>query len=285
MQTILFATDYSKNSTTALKYAYRLSTKMNAQLKVIHVFQYPTALVDFTKEPEPKFGENYFKKHTAKLEQFCNDYLGYDLKNVDIEAVESKSALAGVVSKAKEYNALFVVVGTKGQGTLKDLIVGNTTQNLIEKSEFPVISIPYSETVPDLKTIVYATAFEEDDIHAICKLTAIAKPLNAEINVVHVSSKKDYPGEIQMEWFKEMLNDKIAFDDITFDVVTSDDVFKSLKKYADNANADLIAMLDRKKGGFLKNLLNKDTVLKMNDYGKYPLISFNVSKCLHLNLS
>lgn len=285
MKKILYATDYSKNSATALKYAYQLSTKINAQLMVIHVFHYPTALVDMVSNTEPDFGVNYFKRHTAKLKQFCNDYLGYELKNIKVEALENKSVLEAIISKAEEIDPLFVVVGTKGQSTLKDLLMGNTTKNLIEKGLFPILSIPSKKSVAKIKTIVYATAFEEEDIHAICKLTDIAKPLNAEIKVVHVSSKKEYPGEVQMEWFKEMLNTKIEYNNINFDVISSEDIFKSLKLYLDNTDADLIAMLDRKKGGYLKKLWNKDTVQKMNDYGKYPLISFNLSNCLNLNFS
>jgi len=45
MKTILCATDYSPNSIAALKYAYAISKKMDAGLLVIHVFDYPTALV------------------------------------------------------------------------------------------------------------------------------------------------------------------------------------------------------------------------------------------------
>lgn len=285
MKTILYATDYSKNSVTALKYAYKLSSTMNAQLTVIHVFHYPTSLIEMVSNAEPDFGVNYFKKHNSKLQHFCNDYLGNDIENVNVEAIENKSIIEGIVSKAKELNPLVVVVGTKGQTTLKDLIMGNTTKNLIEKGLYPILSIPKKKKVSGINTIVYATAFEEDDIHAICKLTDIAKPLKAEIKVVHVSSEKDYPGQVEMEWFKEMLNNKIDYSNISFEVVTSEDVFNALRLYVDNTDADLIAMLDRKKGGFLKNLLNKDTVHMMNDYGKYPLISFNVSDCLTLNLS
>ncbi|MET2985153.1 universal stress protein [Aureibaculum conchae] len=283
MRNILYATDYSKNSITALKYAYQLSTKINAQLTVIHVFHYPTTLIDMVSNAEPNFGVNYYKKHTSKLQQFCNDYLGYELKNVNVEAIENNSVLNAIITKAKELDPLFIVVGTKGQSSLKDLIMGNTTKNLIENGLFPVLSIPNKKRISSFKTIVYATAFEEDDINAICKLAEIAKPLNAEIKVVHVSSEKDYSGKVQMEWFKEMLNNKIDYKNISFDIDISNDIFNSLRLYADNTEADLIAMLDRKKGGFLKNLLNKDTVQKMNDYGKYPLISFNVSNCLKLN--
>ena len=284
MKTLLYATDFSKNSITALQYAYKLSTQLNAQLNVIHVFQYPASLIDLAKNAIPEFGINYFKEYTAKLEEFCKGYLGNDYKNVKIEALESNSVLEGILAKAKELNPFLIVVGTKGQSTLKDLIMGNTPQNLIEKGLYPVLSIPRKENPPSLQTFVYATAFEEDDIEAICKLSNLAKPLNSLIKVVHVSSEKDYPGEIQMEWFKEMLNEKISYKKITFEVVTSNDIFSALKLYADNCNADLIAMLERKKGGYLKKLLQKNTVQKMYNYGKYPLISFNISKGLHLNL-
>jgi len=46
METIIHATDYSKNAITALKYAYALSIKTGANLWVLHIFDLSTLIVN-----------------------------------------------------------------------------------------------------------------------------------------------------------------------------------------------------------------------------------------------
>lgn len=286
MKNILYATDYSDNSVTALKYAYDLSLKLAAKLEVIHVFSYPKVLADEVNDEPLSFEPNPFIRNRNRLLEFCERHLDKNLENVNIDAVENNSVVEGILAKAKDLDPLFIVVGSKGISGLRDFIMGNTTKRLIEKAAYTMLSIPSGEEVRDIKTIIYATAFENDDIHAICKLIEIAKPLNAEIKVVHISTKREYQGEVQMEWFKEMLENKIDYGKISFELIFDDDIFNSLLSFTDQNNADLIAMLERNNNvGFLSRISNKNKIRKMHDYGKYPLISFNKKKCLTLDLS
>jgi len=48
-----------------------------------------------------------------------------------------------------------------------------------------------------------------------------------------------------------------------------------LKSYIDNKEADMVAMLEREKSGFLKKLFHRDLVKEMESFGKVPLLSFN----------
>jgi len=166
VKAIIHATDYSENSVAALKYAYSLSKKMDASLLVIHVFDYPTTLDTEVKEPVPQFEKNAFKKHNARLKEFCTKHLGNGLDKMDvrIEAIEDKSVVNGIISKAKELNAFMLVTGMKGGSAFKEFIMGNTTRHLIEKSSCPVLSIPADVSHRQIETIVYATDYEKDDI-------------------------------------------------------------------------------------------------------------------------
>lgn len=285
MNTILYATDYSRNSITALKYAHRLSLKLGAKLEVIHVFNYPKVLENEVYEEPMAYEPDAFKRNRKRLIEFCQAHLGDDLENINIDTLENNSVVEGILSKAAELNPVFIVVGAKGISKLKDLIMGNTTKQLIDKAAYTVLSVPAGETIKDIRSIVYATAFENDDVHAICRLIEIAKPLKAAIKTVHISTGKDYQSEMQMEWFKEMISDNLDYDNISFEVVSNDDIFGALISYAKENNADIIAMLERNKGGFLSNLLTRDKIKRMNDYGKYPLMAFGKKKCLTLDLS
>lgn len=280
MKTVLYTTDYSENSAAALKYAYKMSTQVGARLIITHVFDYPTVLgTKVLSEPFPNLEKDNFKMHRSKLEKFCAEHLGneWDAPNIQLEIVENKSVIHGIISKATEWHAYLIVTGMKGGSTLREVVMGSTTKQLIEKAPCPILAIPADASYMPPKTIVYATDFEEEDIYAIQKLAEMAKQFDAEIKVVHISTKKEYPGETQMEWFKDMLKRKITYGRIVFELLLSEDIFDSLRIYLGDTGADLVVLLEREKKGLLKKWFHQDLVKKMESYGRVPLLSFRGS--------
>lgn len=277
MKTILYATDYSENSIAALKYAHALNTQLGNRLVITHIFDYPTVLgAEGLDEPFPHLKETAFKNHRAKLEKFCEEYLGSEWNdpNVQLEVIENKSVIKGIISKAEEWHAQMILVGMKGGSGLRELIMGSTAKQLIEKAPCPVLAIPSDTSHVAIKTIVYASDFEEEDIYAIRKLVEIAKPLGAEIKIVHISTKAEYAGDLQMEWFKEMLEEKVDYQKMDFQLLFSEDIYDSLRVYIGDVGADLMVMLEREKKGFLKKWFHQDLVKKMESYGRVPLLCF-----------
>lgn len=284
MKTILYSTDFSQNSAAALKYSYALSKQLNARLVLTHVFDYPTVLgLEGLDEPFPHLEENAFETYSSKLKKFCKDTLGHKMEesNIKMEVVEDKSVTNGINAKAQEIEAFMIVVGMRGSSVLREVLMGNTTKHLIKKAPCPVLAIPSDLGQTTIKTIVYASDFEEKDILAINTLVELAKPMNAEINVVHVTTKKEYSGEIQMEWFKELLKAKVDYSKIKFELLFSEDVFGSLKNYIGDVNGDLIVMLEREHKGIYEKLFHDDLVKKMESYGRMPLLSFNEHNYQH----
>ncbi|REE07726.1 nucleotide-binding universal stress UspA family protein [Winogradskyella pacifica] len=280
MKTILYATDYSENSELALKFAYNMSIKLEAKLLVIHVFDYPTFFDDITLNPEAPFPDiegHAFKIHNRKLHTFCNRVLKKDIAtlNITIEAIEDRSVVNGIVNKANNVDALFIVTGMKGSSKLRELIMGSIAKKLIKKAPCPVLIIPSDSVKIEIETIVYATDFEEEDFGALAKLAEIAKPFNAKISVVHFSSSEETVLKKQKEELKEKLQKHINYDNLKLDILYADDTFKALKSYARNSSADLIAMLEREDKGITSKVFHRDLVKRIESYGKIPLLSFN----------
>ncbi len=280
MKTILYATDYSENSVAALKYAHDMCSRINAKLLVIHIFDYPTMLDSLSLKAEDAFPDiegHAFKKHSAILNFFCKEHLGTDLDkmNIKVEAIEDKSVVNGIISKADEIKPLLIITGIKGGSALRELIMGNTTKHLIEKAPCPVLTIPSDVSLTQIKTIIYATDFEEEDFGAIDKLTEIAEPLNAKIKIVHVSPLKEPINTKEKKEIEERFHKHIDYPNMELEILYSDDVFNDLKIYFGETNADLIAMLERESKSLTSQVFHRDLVKKMESYGRIPLISFN----------
>lgn len=277
ISTIVYATDYSKNSAAALKYAHKLSKVLDANLVVTHVYGYPMINEGVGVENLPELRKQSLKMHRSRLEQFCENQLRDQWKAMDIKIapVEDFAILDGILSIAADWQADLIVVGSKGESTFQDVLLGTTTKRLIKKAGCPVMAIPPDTGYTAPKTIVYATDFEQEDIYAIRRTIELAERFKSKINVVHIATKKEYAGEMQMQWFKNAMADKITYEHIELNILFSDDIFESLRSYLEEVGADLVVMLEREKHGFIKKWFHRDLVKKMHSYGKVPLLSFN----------
>jgi nucleotide-binding universal stress UspA family protein len=278
MKTILYATDYSKNSAAALKLSYWLSKKLDAKLVILHVFDLNVALLTPLSLTYSKMEKETYSKHLEKLSVFCDSATGIlpDGERMQIVIKENAIVYEGILETQKEMGADLVVMGMKGSSTLKELIIGSTTIAMIEKSPCPILAVPSSTNEIALKTITYTTDFEESDLHAIAWLVKnFISKLNATLNIVHISTKNEYAGEDQMEWFKEMLQQKVSFDKLDFKICFSDDIFKELVLFLSKTKTDLVVMLEREKTSFIKSLAHRDLVKQMGFKGTLPLLCFN----------
>lgn len=276
MKKILHATDFSDNAIAALKYAYFVTQIWNAELYLLHVFDDPI-ISKRKNSPSPHWITQAFEEQKTKLENYCRAHIGLDRasENLTLTAVENRSAVKGIVGKINEIKAELVVVGMKGWSNLKKLFMGSTTRQLIGEASCPVLCVPKEEVPTPIKTIVYATDFEKEDIKAIKNVVELARPMQARINLVHISTEKEYAGEIRFEGFKELLRKSIHYDPIETEVLLSVDIFDSLTAYMAIVNADLVVMLEREKKGVAKKLFHRNLVKKMESYGKVPLLTFN----------
>ena len=277
MNTILYATDYSENSIAALKYAHKMSSKINAKLLAVHIFDYPSVLRTTVKGSSSELEQDALKEQTEKLEGFCKKHLegDFDKMNFSVEAIQDKSAVNGIVSKAEAIQPLLIISGMKGTSKLRRLIMGSTARGLIDEAPCPVLTIPEDTSYNEISTIVYATDFQEEDLGAINKLALIAKPLNANIKIVHISPLKDKIDESEQKTIKEKINKNVKYKNVELVILYSDDIFDSLKIYFGKTNADILAMLERPSSSFTSEMFSQTLVKKIKSYGRIPLLSFN----------
>ncbi|MEJ2163276.1 MAG: universal stress protein [Robiginitalea sp.] len=278
MKSILYATDYSMASVSALRYANTLSKLLKMRLVLTHVYDLPTVLGTQLQAPFPDLRKDATHHEKKKLSDFYETYVGVDSgepEELVLEPVENMSVLSGIISKATDWHARMIIVGMKGESALKDLVMGSTAKKLIDKAPCPVLTVPADHRFEKLTDLVYATDFEVEDLRALEKVAEMAKVWNAQIRVVHVTKDKEYAGKSQMEWFKEMVTQKIDYDRIHFEVLKSDNIIHSLEDYSESYHAGMIAMLERIQKGAAKTFFRQDMVKKMASRNRLPLLSFN----------
>ena len=278
MKSILYATDFSMASASALRYANSLSVMLGMRLVITHVYDQPTILGTQLEAPFPDLRKDTGGHERKRLIDFYERIIGEaETRPEDLvfEPVENMSVLSGIISKATDWHVRMIIVGMKGESVLKDLVMGSTAKKLIDKAPCPVLTVPSDHQFEKLTDLVYATDFEVEDIKALEKVVELAKVWKADIRVVHVTADKSYAGNPQMEWFREMVLNKIDYDRIHFEVLESNNIVASLEKYTANRHAGMIAMLERIHRGATKKLFHRGRVKQMASRNQLPLLSFN----------
>jgi nucleotide-binding universal stress UspA family protein len=78
-----------------------------------------------------------------------------------------------------------------------------------------------------------------------------------------------------MEWFKEMLQQKIKYKRLHFELRFSEDVFVALNQYLDEVNPDMIVMLERQGHSLIRSIWHRDMVKQILNESKLPLMIYH----------
>lgn len=279
MKTILYPTDFSKNSKNALKYACELRKLSGAELVMLHVSDIPTLWnsPDSHADSGQAIESSVIEHNTNRLKKFYQ-ILSDDNKiekNVRFVVKEDKRSYHGIIEMIAECNADLVIMGIKGESKIEELLMGSTSKEVIERARCPVLTIP-AETVYRLpEQILYASTFENKDIDAIFALQRIAKLFNAEITIAHVITHAELVVEDEMKQFKNRLNESVTYEKIKFELLLSDNVDRCLNDYLSQNKIDLIVMLERENNSLFNKWFHGDLVEKMEFHTTIPLLSYN----------
>jgi nucleotide-binding universal stress UspA family protein len=167
-----------------------------------------------------------------------------------------------------------VVIGTKGQSKLKEVIMGSTAKGLVGKATCPVLAIPEEAVPREIKQIVYASDFNQYDLTALKRLAAFAKLYNAEISVLHIFHNEPVK-DSETAVFQRLLTEQAKDAHLKYDTRVSDNIAESLVNYLQNKKADLLVMFEKENMGMFNMLFHKDMVKKFATHTTIPLMSYN----------
>jgi nucleotide-binding universal stress UspA family protein len=276
MKKIICATDYSNNSVPALKYAYALSKKINSELIILNIIEYPT--VWNSDVPKPKFSDfesGAQKAYQKLLNEFCATHLGpnFNSEKVTLDVKSGEDVENEILNYANSAQASLLVLGVKGMSPIKELLFGSTTKLLMSKSKIPVIAVPDGSKTEKFESLVYATTLANDDIIAIKKICDLFDSIITNIEVVHVSEKEDQTSVSKIEAFRKNLKAQFPSSNIELKIIYNNDVFGTLKNYLKDEEVNILGMLEHEKRDVWKNLFHRDLVKRLETSINIPLIS------------
>ena len=154
---ILYATDLSKNSAYAFRYATDIADKHNAFIHILNVLEElpesaKTVLKNYLSDDQYEKFRN--RKDDLKgvikerLSVFCDNVQKDDPQCVfrvaSIDMIEG-NPVNEILKYAENNHCDLIVMGTHGKGILTHAILGSVAEKVIRKSKIPVMVIPIPE--------------------------------------------------------------------------------------------------------------------------------------------
>ena len=271
MKRILVPTDFTESAETALYYAIEMAKKVNAEIILFHaytVFDDASSSLENLRRKEKNKIERRLESLTVKIEHSG----GINYKVCSAEGPVVKSILNAV----KEFKADCIIMGTLGENSLANLVFGSVTAKIIDKAKCPVISVPESASCSTIKRIVYATDYNSSDITTLNKVVEIARPYNAQINILHIAYEKESANEEMnlMRKFMEEVNEQLDYNNFSFQMLAAANIEEKMKEYIQSESADLFAMSAHHKDLWDK-LADNSLTNKMAYKSSVPLLVFH----------
>lgn len=186
MKKILVPTDFSDNSKAGVQFAIHWAAQQKLQLIFIHIL-HMLPLTEWDVSSLAKIGEDEEKISKTTLEKFIETiYRKMKVKpgNISFVIVKGISADISILDYCRNHIDIdCICISTRGAGKFKR-IFGTNTGNLVTKSKIPVMAVPGTYEVADIKTILYASDIRDYALE-VKEVLAFALPFKAAINVLH----------------------------------------------------------------------------------------------------
>jgi nucleotide-binding universal stress UspA family protein len=155
IKNILYATDLSKNSAYAFRYAVNSAQKHDAQIHILHVIEAISSSTEgllasiLSEEKIQKVREETKESLTKRIKMRVNQFAERELKDdpETLKRVASITVVFGdpaneILQKAEELDSDIVILGTHGKGMIGHTFLGSVSEKVLHRIAKPVFIIP-----------------------------------------------------------------------------------------------------------------------------------------------
>ena len=269
MKKLLFPTDYSSTASNALQYAFGFAKQYEYEITLFHVFnlsfvegsntpyyQIQTLLADRKLEAAKKLQsivptdqQHLVSNHLVEYGQF----IGHEIAQL-----------------AKKESFDLIIMGTEGDHSIRDKILGSTTTHTMMNAPCPVLAIPPSVTFKPLQQIAYATDFIPTETDAIDQLISFGSEIGADLHMIHVETRHqvlgDQHGTITIDDYRYPFKD--------FSLIKHESISEGIENYIQQNQIQCLAMY-LKRRTLWEYLFHRSVTQKMVFNSKIPLMIFN----------
>ncbi len=265
---ILVPTDFSESATKAFLFAQKLAKNFGATLKLIHVYRTDLG-VPVPETMAFQLLEARRDEALYKMESFLKK-ASNTLKIETVVEMGFPSDLLIDYSKNKKEEIDLIIMGTKGEHNIAEMILGSVSTAVIRDAACPVLAIPENCKDDDIIEIAYATDLKSDNADSLKEAAEIAKLFNALLYCVTVDVFGDNNSS-EKNRFSALITENGIDTNLT--EIKSDTVEHGLDTYIHENGIDMLIMY-RPHRTFFEKIFHSSTTKQVALHSSVPLLVF-----------
>lgn len=274
MKRIIVATDYSKAALNAVKYAADLAVRTNSELILFHVYHTPSIMWE-VPVVMPSFDEIEKESMKELLVIENNLKAKYGIKLKIKKTIKCGLAVDEIIDFVDESGADLVVMGMQGYGYLTEKLVGSTTTALIQRANFPVLTINEKVKYKAIKKIVFACDYSEiKNAKVLSSLKVIVQQFKSHLYILNVLNKTDTRPTITEAIAGIKLEEAVEDLVHSFHYVKNEDIIDGVNEFVDKNEIDMTVMIPRKHS-LLQNIFKEPNTKHMAFHTHIPLLTLH----------
>jgi len=283
MKTILVPFDFSKEANNAFEFAKELAQKANGKIKMLHIVELPTTQ-SFNTMGEVNLADNEMnnifmvelvdkrKKQMAEIQE------KFQASGLDLTTrVMFGNPYAGISSEVANVQADLIVMGSKGSSGMEELLIGSNTEKVVRYSKCPVITVKEAISPNSINTIVFASDFNDEDEEIIAQLKDFQNLVGAEIRLVKINTPSLFENTRDSKGRIKKFVEKLGLTNVHVEIYNSSSEEEGIIEYADDINADMIAMATHGRTGFM-HLISGSIAEDVVNHAKRPVWTMRKGK-------
>jgi nucleotide-binding universal stress UspA family protein len=280
MTKILVPFDFSEHAQYALDFSTAMASKFdNVHLEVLHVMEIPASSTMGTMgggEMMPDMGNQIFfielmDRRKSQIEELREKYKSASFKFS--AKIKLGDAFKNISASINEENPDLVIMGSKGASGMEEVLIGSNTEKVVRTATCPVITIKSAVDPQDLKKIVFASDFRENNDEVANRIKRLQELLGAQLYFVLVNTPGNF--ETSRESIKRIqaFSAKYDFSNVTAEIYNSSSEEAGIIEFAEDVKANLIAMVTHGRTGFL-HLITGSIAEDVVNHAKRPVWTF-----------
>ncbi|MCX8159494.1 MAG: universal stress protein [Candidatus Saccharicenans sp.] len=200
IKSILWATDFSRESLTALSYANFLARRFGAQVKALHVVpDFAPALYESRGVVVAELMEKQEQSRRQALKKLQRISDRNEIKFSKL-IVDTGSAGKRIPEVAEKENCQLIVIGRKGLSALEKILLGSVANQVLRRSRVPVLVVPKRRPSPKIENILVPTDFSAAEERERNYAWMLASSLKANLTLLYILELYDFkfsPDEVK----------------------------------------------------------------------------------------
>ncbi|WP_237276907.1 universal stress protein [Tenacibaculum ovolyticum] len=275
MKKILLPIDFSKHSEYASKIASKIARKTDSEIHLIHMVELPSGFSDMASGANISIPESmlYIRRIKDQLLKYKSTYFS-KVDNVH-HAIRFQNPYEGIKDYSKKISADLIIMGSKGQTALDEILIGSNTEKIVRNSEIPVIISKRDSDDFKLKKLVFASTFENDEAKALEGFLDFASKFKSKIYFLKINTPDRFENTNDSKNKINAFVEKYNLTNYSIKVYNDKSVQDGILNFSNDNDIDIVSLATHGRSG-LSRFFNGSVSLDLSKNVLKPVLTFKV---------